>query len=84
MHSIKIIGFLLLLAFVAVFTFQNTESANIHFLFWSRSLSVSLMLLTALFSGIVIGMLLSHVNSWKKNRREKNSGLTGSSFPEAH
>jgi uncharacterized integral membrane protein len=84
MHSIKIIGILLLLALVAVFTFQNTETANVRFLFWSQSLSVSLMLLTALFSGIVIGLLLSYVNIWQKNRREKHPGLNGSSFPEAH
>jgi uncharacterized integral membrane protein len=84
MHSIKIIGMLLLLALVAVFTFQNTETANVHFLFWSWSLYVWLLLLTSLFSGIVIGMVLSYVHTWQKNRRGKNAGLAGSAFPDAH
>ena len=84
MHSIKIIGFLLLLALVAVFTFQNTAVADVRFFMWTMSMSVSLMLLSSLFSGIVIGLFLSYLNSWKKNRREKKLSLSGSSFPEAH
>ena len=84
MHSIKIIGILLLLALVAFFTFQNTETATVHFLFWSRSLSVSLMVLASLFSGIVIGLFLSYLNSRRKNRREKSPGMRGASLPEAH
>jgi len=84
MHSIKIIGILFLLAIVAAFTFQNTETASVHFLFWSWSFYVGLMMLSALFSGIVIGLFLSFLNTWRKTRREKNPGLTGSSFPEDH
>ena len=83
MHSIKIIGFLLLLALVAVFTFQNTAVADVRFFMWTMSMSVSLMLLSSLFSGIVIGLFLSYLNSWQKKRRGKNAGLPGSSFPEA-
>jgi uncharacterized integral membrane protein len=84
MNSIKIICILLLLAFVAVFTFQNTAVADIRFFMWTASMSVSLMLLSSLFSGIVIGLFLSFLNTWRKNRREKNSGLPRASFPEAH
>jgi len=84
MHIIKIIGILLLLALVALFTFQNTAVADIRFFMWTVSMSVSLMLLSSLFSGIVIGLFFSFLNTWRKNRREKNSGLSGASFPEAH
>ena len=84
MHSIKIIGFLLLLALVAVFTFQNTAVADVRFFMWTMSMSVSLMLLSALFSGIVIGLFLSYLNSRRKNRREKSPGMRGASLPEAH
>ncbi len=84
MNSFKIICILILLVLVALFTFQNTAVADVRFLMWTFSMSVSLMLLSSLFSGIVIGLFLSYVNSWKKNRREKNSGLSGASFPEAH
>ena len=84
MNSFKIICILILLALVALFTFQNTAVAEVRFLMWTVSMSVSLMLLSSLFSGIVIGLFLSYLNTWRKNRREKNPGLPGASFPEAH
>jgi uncharacterized integral membrane protein len=84
MNSFKIICLLILLVLVAVFTFQNTAVADVRFLMWTFSMSVSLLLLSSLFSGIVIGLFLSFLNTWQKNRREKNRGLPGSSFPEAH
>jgi uncharacterized integral membrane protein len=71
MHNVKIICLLLLLALVAVFTFQNTAAGEIKFLFWSASMSISLMLLTALFSGIVIGLFLSFLNTRRKTGKEK-------------
>lgn len=71
MHNVKIILILVLLAVVAVFTFQNTAVVEIKFLFWSASMSASLMLLTALFSGVIIGLLLSLLNA---RRKAKNAG----------
>jgi len=84
MHTFKIICLLILLALVALFTFQNTAVAEVRFLIWTFPMYVSLMLLSSLFSGIVIGLFLSFLNTWQKKRREKNPGLTGTSFPEAH
>jgi len=75
MHNLKIICLLVILALVAVFTFQNTASVEITFLFWSRSMSVSLMLLAALFSGIIIGLILAFINSRKKINKEKNETM---------
>jgi len=82
MHTIKIILIVLLLALVALFTFQNTAVAEVRLFFWTASLSVALMLLAALFSGIFIGLFLSYAHTWRKNRRLKNTGMPGSSFPE--
>jgi uncharacterized integral membrane protein len=84
MHIFKIICLLILLVLVALFTFQNTAVAEVRFLMWTFSMSVSLMLLSSLFSGIVIGLFLSFLNTWQKKRREKTPGLTGASFPGAH
>jgi uncharacterized integral membrane protein len=84
MHIFKIICLLILLVLVALFTFQNTAVAEVRLLMWTFSMSVSLMLLSSLFSGIVIGLFLSFLNTWQKKRREKNPGLNGASFPGAH
>ena len=83
MHAAKIILIVLLLALVALFTFQNTGVAEVRFFLWSVSLSVSLMLLASLFSGIFIGLFLSYTHIWRKNRRLKNMGMPESSFPES-
>jgi uncharacterized integral membrane protein len=82
MHTLKIIIIIVLLAFVALFTFQNTAVAEVRFLVWTVSLSVSLMLLASLFSGILLGLLLSYTHNWRKNRRLKNAGMPGSSFSD--
>ena len=71
MPTLKFISILILLAFVAVFTFQNTEAVEVNFLFWSISMSISLMLLTALFLGIIVGLSVSFLNVRRKNKRKK-------------
>ncbi len=83
MYTVKIILIVLLLALVSLFTFQNTAVAEVRIFTWTASLSVSLMLLAALFSGIFIGMILSYTHTWRKNRQLKNTGLPDSSFPES-
>lgn len=76
MQTFKVIALLTLLALVAVFTFQNTEIVNVNFLFWSVSMSSSLMLLAVLFLGIVIGWFLSFFNVKKKNRKKNEKNQT--------
>ena len=83
MHAAKIILVVLLLALVALFTFQNRAVVEVQFFLWPVSLPVSLMLLASLFSGVFIGMFLSFMHTWRKNRRLKNTDMPGSSFPEA-
>lgn len=69
-NTFKISCIVVLLALAAVVTYQNTAVMQINFLFWSVSMSACLMLLTALFSGIIIGLLLSFLNARRKARRK--------------
>jgi len=71
MQNAKLIGILILLALVAVFTFQNTEVINVNFLFWSVSVSSSLVMLASLFSGIIVGLFFSYLNIKKKSKKVK-------------
>ena len=71
MQNAKLIGILILLALVAVFTFQNTEVINVNFLFWSVSVSSSLVMLASLFSCIIIGLFFSYLNIKKKAKKVK-------------
>ena len=73
MRTFKIICIALLLALAAVFTYQNTAVMQLNFLFWSVSMSACLMLLITLFSGIIIGLLLSLFNTRRKSRKAKES-----------
>ena len=69
MRTFKIICIVVLIALAAVFTFQNTAVMQLNFLFWSVSMSACLMLLITLSSGIVIGLLLSVLNTRRKSRK---------------
>jgi uncharacterized integral membrane protein len=70
MRTFKIICIVILIAFAAVFTYQNTAVMQINFLFWSVSMSACLMLLITLFSGIIMGILLSLLNVRRKARKK--------------
>ena len=71
MRTFKIICIVILIAVAAVFTYQNTAVMQLNFLFWSVSMSACLMLLTVLFSGIIVGLLLSLLNTRRKSRKAK-------------
>ena len=68
MQSAKIVALLVLLGLVAVFTFQNTAVVEVTFLFWTMSMSVSLMLIAAVSAGIIAGMVLSYINTRRKHK----------------
>ena len=70
MRTFKIICIVVLVALAAFFTYQNTAVMQINFLFWSVSMSSCLMLLITLFSGIIIGILLSLLNVRRKARKK--------------
>lgn len=73
MQPFKIISSLAIIALVAVFTFQNTQSVDVKLYFWSFSLSISLLLLATFTIGILGGMLLTVVHSIIKKRRAKKA-----------
>jgi len=55
---------ILLLIFLIIFTVQNYEVVTIQFLFWSFQTSRTIVLLTTLIIGIIIGWIIS----FKKKR----------------
>ena len=62
--SWKWIFIILLLIFLIIFTMQNYEVVTIQFLFWSFQTSRTIVLLTTLIIGIIIGWIIS----FKKKR----------------
>ena len=70
--TIKIILALTLLIIVVILAIQNSEKVTFSFLIWSTPpVNISLALFATLFSGIIIGMVLSFINVRK---RKKSSG----------
>ncbi|WP_455212336.1 LapA family protein [Kaarinaea lacus] len=56
--NVKLITGLVLAALVLVFIIQNAAVVELHFLFWTLSMSRSLMILFVLFIGLVIGWIV--------------------------
>ncbi len=75
MRTFKMSCIVVLLGLAAVFTYQNTAILQLNFLFWSVSMSACLMLLIVLFTGIIIGLLLSLLNTRRKSRKAKEGHL---------
>ena len=71
MRTFKISCTVVLLALAAVFIYQNTAVLQLNFLFWSVSMSACLMLLIVLFTGIIIGLLVSLLTARRKSRKAK-------------
>jgi len=74
MQPVKITALLILIALVAVFTFQNTQAVEVRLYFWSFTLSISLLLLATLMVGLLCGMLLMVLNSMMRTRRKQTAG----------
>jgi len=73
MATFKFISVLILIALVAAFTFQNTDTVTLNFLLIHKEMSLSLMLLAFLFAGMVIGWIFSLLIFRKKE--SKNDDL---------
>ena len=56
--NVKLITSLVLAALVLIFIIQNAAVVELHLLFWTISMSRSLMILFVLFIGLVIGWLV--------------------------
>lgn len=56
--NIKFIFILILIALASIFIVQNASVVDLRFLFWTLSLSRSLMFVFLVLIGIIIGWLL--------------------------
>ena len=65
----KRIGFLVLGALLATFLIQNAEAVPVRFLFWSLTVSRSIVLLIAFALGLIVGVVSGRI------RRKDGSSL---------
>ena len=56
-----------LLSIFIIFILQNTQVVDIKFLFWQMSLSRVILLLGALFIGILVGLFIG----WEASQKRK-------------
>ena len=67
--TIKIVLALFLLIVVVIVAIQNSGVISFRFLIWSTPpINTSLVLFATLFSGIIIGMVLSFINVRKRKK----------------
>ena len=66
--NIKLIIILFLILVASLFLVQNTQVVNIRIIFWTYSLSVSIVIVSMLIVGILIGWFLKSYISYKKNK----------------
>ncbi len=68
--NFKLIIILILILVATLFLVQNTQVVNISVIFWTYSMSVSIVIVSMLIVGILIGWFLKSYISYKnkKNR----------------
>ena len=67
----KLIGIVILLAFLVIFAIQNYHPVTVKFLFWAHETSMVLVLLVSFLVGCLVGGLALWIGGAKK----KNSPL---------
>lgn len=75
MKTVKIIAVLALTAVAAIVVYQNTAVAQLTFLFWSVSMSTSLMVLAIFLAGFLAGIVLVLLSSRKKRSATKAENI---------
>ena len=70
--SVRLLLSLVLIAAVCLFILQNVGVVEIRFLFWSTSISRSLLLIIVLAVGILVGWLW---HSFWRRAQKRTSGL---------
>jgi uncharacterized integral membrane protein len=70
MH-VKLVSLLVLASLVVLFIVQNAAAAEVRFLFWSLSMSLSLFVFLLFAIGVVVGWL-AHSYSLYRRKAEKN------------
>lgn len=62
MSKFKWVLMLLLLAAVILFTLQNADVVQVHFLFWTLALSQVVLIFAVLLIGVAVGWLASSLS----------------------
>jgi len=65
----KLVVSLVVACLVAVFILQNTAVVNVRFLFWSLSMSRSLLVMVFVGIGIMVGWLLNSYVSFRHKHK---------------
>jgi uncharacterized integral membrane protein len=69
--NIKLITSLVVACFVLIFIIQNAAEVKIQFLFWSLTMSRSLLVLVLVMIGMLMGWLLSSYVAFKAKKRKQ-------------
>lgn len=75
---------LLLAALAAIFLVQNAESVEVHFLFWTLSLSQALLVFFVLAIGMVLGWSLHAYAAYRHRHAISATATTTTSNREDH
>ena len=75
MRTVKISCIAVLVALAAVCIYQNTAVMQLTFLFWSVSMSKSLMVLASFFAGFIAGVILLFLRAGKKCSNTKAENI---------
>ena len=73
MKNMKTISLLLAIIFVSAFAVQNSMSVVIRFLLWKLEISQALVIVLTAVMGVLIGLGLSVVKSWRYRRDIKQA-----------
>lgn len=68
--NLKLVTIITLLVLAGIFVIQNTEVVELHFLFWTMTMSRALMFVLLVFIGVAIGWLL-HVHLLHKMQHKR-------------
>lgn len=71
--NLKLILVLIISGLVVIFITQNVAAVEVTFLFWSISLSRSLLIFFVLLIGFVLGWFMNSYMVYRKTKDELNS-----------
>ncbi len=77
---VKTIVFIVLAILIVIFTIQNTQVVEIKFFIWQTSISKALVLLSALFIGIILGWLITWTGYSRRKRKEREERVEKSAL----
>ncbi len=70
--SVKTFFVLVLMLLVAFFSVQNAEMITVRFLHWQFVLSQALVILLAVFCGVIVGLTIGTLSGRRRRDRPKS------------